>query len=242
MSDPDALADELARTAEQGVDVTSMARVGQAAMTSARAAGVGALTTGRWLVDIVLALGARIPPRDLATLEDQYGARGPALAEALIRTAGRASATVGAVAGAVVGAEELSPPTWLLVPAELVVETLFIAAIEMKLIAELNEVHGQPVRGTPAARGAALARAWGERRGVRPDMLLERGALGGLLGQGARRELARLVRRRLLSRMGRNLTALAPLLAGAVAGAEVNRRATVSLGNAVVRDLASSRR
>jgi hypothetical protein len=36
------------------------------------------------------------------------------------------------------------------------------------------------------------------------------------------------------------MSALAPFLAGAVAGAEVNRRATRSLGAAVVRDLVDS--
>src|SRR3954470_5466724 len=224
-TDPEALAAELARVTEGGVDPRSPAIAGGVAVRSARAAGAGALTTGRWLADVVLALGSKVPLRDLATLEAQHdGLRGEALAQALIRSAGRSSAAVGAVAGALVGAEELAPPAWLLVPAELLVETLLIAAIEMKLIAELGEVHGEPVTGTPTARGYALARAWAERRGVHPAMLLERGGLGGLMGQGARRELARLVRRRLLTRMGRNLTSLAPLLAGAVAGAEVNRR------------------
>jgi hypothetical protein len=62
---------------------------------------------------------------------------------------------------------------------------------------------------------------------------------GGGLGQPARREVARLLRRRLTRRALRNLPTLAPFLAGAVAGAEVNRRATRSLGEAVVRDLAA---
>jgi hypothetical protein len=39
-------------------------------------------------------------------------------------------------------------------------------------------------------------------------------------------------------RTARNTVSLAPFLAGAVAGAEVNRRATRALGEAVVRDLA----
>jgi hypothetical protein len=50
----------------------------------------------------------------------------------------------------------------------------------------------------------------------------------------------KLVRRRLVRRTARSLTALAPLLAGAVAGAEVNRRGTRSLAAAVVGDLAAS--
>ena len=39
----------------------------------------------------------------------------------------------------------------------------------------------------------------------------------------------------------RNTTSLLPFLIGAVAGAEVNRRATAGLGDAVVRDLADTR-
>ena len=49
----------------------------------------------------------------------------------------------------------------------------------------------------------------------------------------------RLVRRRLMRRTLRNTSSLAPFLIGAVAGAELNRRATASLGDAVVRDLAT---
>src|SRR5256885_30196 len=85
------------------------------------------------------------------------------------------------------------------------------------------------------AGAVAVARAWAERRGVTVMKLAEPAGLAAIVGQTTRREVARVVRRRLLRRMGRNLTALAPLLAGAVAGAEVNRRATLSLGEAVIR-------
>ena len=43
----------------------------------------------------------------------------------------------------------------------------------------------------------------------------------------------------MLRRTLRNTTSLVPFLIGAVAGAAVNRRATASLGDAVVRDLAA---
>jgi hypothetical protein len=39
----------------------------------------------------------------------------------------------------------------------------------------------------------------------------------------------------------RNTTSLVPFLIGAVAGAEVNRRATAHVGDAIVRDLAVAR-
>jgi hypothetical protein len=40
----------------------------------------------------------------------------------------------------------------------------------------------------------------------------------------------------------RNMSALAPLMAGAVAGAELNRRATRALGEKVARDLSNMQR
>ena len=67
------------------------------------------------------------------------------------------------------------------------------------------------------------------------------GGLGQVLGHGTRNEIMRLLRRRLMRRTLRNTSSLAPFLIGAVAGAEVNRRATANLGDAVVRDLAATR-
>ena len=52
-------------------------------------------------------------------------------------------------------------------------------------------------------------------------------------GSGARQQL----RARLVRRLGRNVSTLAPFLAGAVAGAELNRRETRKLGDALRTDL-----
>ena len=135
-------------------------------------------------------------------------------------------------------AEQLAPPAWLVIPMELVAETVAVATIELKLVAELHEVYGRPMPASPAERNLALVRAWAERRGITPATFAHRGGLRDALGRGARAEAIRLVRRRLAGRLGRSLSSLVPLLAGAVAGAEVNRRATRSLGEAVARDLA----
>jgi hypothetical protein len=107
----------------------------------------------------------------------------------------------------------------------------------MKLVAELQAACGRPITGTPAQRGLAVARAWADQRGVTPADLVQPGGLGQALGRSSRREVARVLQRRLTRRALRNLPTLAPFLVGAVAGAEVNRRATRSLGEAVVRDL-----
>ena len=209
-------------------------------VSSAHGAGLRALSSGKgmaeWLIDNV----PRIPVRDLDTLRSHHeGREGAALAGELITTASRMSAAVGAASGALMSAEELAPPAWLALPLELAVETLAVAAIELKLLAELHEVFGHPVEGSLSDRSIALVRAWAERRGVTPSSVARPGGVGDALGRGARNEVVRLVRRRLLGRLGRNLSSLAPMLAGAAAGAEVNRRATRGLGEAVVRDLAA---
>jgi hypothetical protein len=215
-----------------------LVRVTRMASRSARGAGGRAVASGRWLADMMLDAAPHLPIRDLGTLREHHqGLKGPALASALIRNASRAAAVVGAASGAMISAEEVAPPSWVAIPLELVVETAVIAALEMKLIAELHEVYGKPVKGTPSDRSIALARAWAERRGVSPAVL--GGGLGDVVGRSTRREVSRLLQRRMMLRTARNTVSLAPFLAGAVAGAEVNRRATRSLGEAVVRDLAA---
>ena len=185
-------------------------------------------------------MAPRVPIRDLATIRAHHdGLAGAALAAELIRAASRTSAAIGAATGAIVAAGELAPPSWVVIPFELAAETLLIALVEVKLIAELHEVFGHPVAGDSGARAGALLRAWAERRGVTAAMLAQPGGVADALGRGTRNELARLLRRRLAGRMGRNLSTLAPLLTGAVAGAEINRRATRSLGESVIRDLAA---
>jgi hypothetical protein len=229
-----------ALAATESPDEGTLRRTAALVRSSMRAAGARSVATGRWFADVVLAAAPHVPVRDVATLKaHHHGLEGPDLAGALIRSASRTTAGLGAVTGALAGAQELLPPTWLAIPVELAVETLTIVSIEMKLVAELHEVYGKPVPGTLAERGVAVARAWAEGRGVRPLDLARPGGVVQALGISTRRELTRLLQRRLARRALRSLSALAPLLAGAVAGAEVNRRATRSLGEAVVKDLVS---
>lgn len=234
--------DEVADLAEGRADVHLLARLAGQLATSARQAGARAVATGHWMAGLLLDVAPRIPIRDAATLQaDHGGLSGAALAGELIRKASRSSATIGAASGAVLSAEQFAPPTWITMPFELIVETVAIAVIELKLVGELHEVYGRPVQGNGTERTVILVKAWAERRGVTTAAVSTPGGVADALGKGTRNELVRLVRRRLVSRLGRNLSSLAPLLAGAVAGAEVNRRATRSLGEAVVRDLAAAR-
>jgi uncharacterized membrane protein len=104
-------------------------------------------------------------------------------------------------------------------------------AVELKLVAELHVVYGRAPQGPPAQVAAAYLGAWVAKRGL--DLGQGVPSLGVVLGTAARTQL----RNRIVRRFGRNLSTLAPLLAGAVAGAELNRRETRSLGAALVDDL-----
>jgi len=221
-------------------DRSSLAQAASLARASMKAAGTKSLATGRWLAETVIEVVPHIPIRDAATLSAQHGHRtGDRLADEVIRSASRTTAGLGAVAGALAGAQELLPPTWLAIPAELLVETLAVVAVEMKLVAELQEVYGMPVTGTSTERSVAIVRAWAESRGVTAGTLIRPGGMAQVLGRGTRQELTRMLQRRLLLRAMRSMSALAPLMAGAVAGAELNRRATRALGEKVRIDLAS---
>ena len=221
-------------------DRTTLSQVARLARDSMRAAGARSLATGQWLAETALETVPHIPVRDASTLSAQHGGlTGDRLADEVVRSACRTTAGLGAVAGALAGAHELIPPTWAAIPAELLVETLAVVAVEMKLVAELQEVYGMPVEGTPNERSMAIVRAWAESRGVTARALIQPGGLAQALGRGSRRELVHMLQRRLALRAMRSMSALVPLMAGAVAGAEMNRRATRSLGEKVVRDLSS---
>jgi hypothetical protein len=98
-------------------------------------------------------------------------------------------------------------------------------------VAELHVVYGRAPLGPPAQVAAAYVGAWAAKRGVDHPSGIP--ALGVVLGAAARQQL----RRRLARRLGRNLTTMAPFLTGAVAGAELNRRETRSLGEAMINEL-----
>ena len=79
--------------------------------------------------------------------------------------------------------EFAAPPTLLTAPVQLAAETLLVAAIEIKLLAELHEVYGVPA-DRPAARPSD-----GLRRGLdgaarhRPAVAVAAVVLPGLLGE-----------------------------------------------------------
>jgi hypothetical protein len=240
-----AVDEELARAvARVGTDEGQLRQVLGLAARSARTAGAKAVTSGRWLAEVALEVAEHIPVRDLRTLQEHHGGlSGSLLAGALIRSAARTTAAAGAATGALAAASETTPATWVSLPVELAAETLVVVAVEMKLVAELHEAAGIPLPGGLREKGQAVATSWADMRGLQPHDVLTivqaartgaggqlAGAAAGLLRRSARDQLITQLRRRLVRRTGRNLFSLTPLLIGAAAGAELNRRATRSLG------------
>jgi hypothetical protein len=187
-----------------------------------------------WAQDALLDVAPRLPVRDLDTLRRHYGGReGDALAAAMIRSASRVTAGIGAAGGGIAAVEWAAPPALVTAPVLIAAETVAVVAVEVKLIAELHEVYGSPVQGSATDKGAALLGAWAQRRGVSLSFLNPGRGITTILGTGLRKEL----RDRLVKRMGRNLTTIGPLLTGAAVAGELNRRATRSLGEAIRDDL-----
>jgi hypothetical protein len=207
-----------------------------AAQAAAKAGGGGWLPRPQRVlgavIDTLLEIAERLPVRDLDTLRIHHpGLSEDELADRIIRNASRATAAVGAAGGGIAAVEWVAPPTLLSAPVLITTETIAVAAVELKLIGELHEVYGAPVSGSAVQRATALLTSWASRRGVSP--LNPGGGMGAVLSTAARRE----IRDKLLRRFGRNLTTLGPFLTGAAVGAELNRRATRSIGEEIRNDL-----
>jgi hypothetical protein len=208
-----------------------LGRLARALATGASKARKNGTGRGRWLADVFLNIAPRIPIRDLHTLSAHHqGLTGEELADDLVRTAQKATMTVGAIGGALAAAEFAAPPLLLSAPAQLVAETIVVAAIEVKLLAELHETYGVRVEGTGAQRAVAFTAAWAKQRGVDP---LAPASVTLALGAATKTAL----RNRLMRTLGRHLTTLGPFLTGAVAGGALNRMATKRLGEAIRNDL-----
>ena len=220
-----------ARATGRGVRAGTQA-TGRRVLAGARAAGRGVRATRRGmgsgrgrLTEQVVAMAQRLRVRDQAALRAQFPGRSTEeIADALIEGAARASATVGGAVGAWAALPVL--PAY---PVEVATETLALIGIEVKLVAELHEAYGRPATGNTVDRMTAYVAAWAHRRGV--SMIPG----GVVLAAGS--PLARRLRWRLATRMGRSVFAVGPLLTGAVAGAMLNRQETRRLGHDVRTDL-----
>jgi hypothetical protein len=200
--------------------------VKQGLKAGARKSGDRARAGLAYITDRVIEIAPRIPVRDLATLRAQFPGLGPEqIAGRLVAGAANATSTVGAGVGA--AAMLPTPPA---MPAELAAEITGVAAIELKLIAELHEVYGVRPPGNLLQRSTAYLDSWSGERGIdvtKPSTI--NSALGG--------QMKRQLRQQIMKRMVRNLPNLMPFLVGAAVGAVMNRRDTKHLAERIRKDL-----
>lgn len=241
------VSDDVARLTESELNQSErrrlLARVASTAAKGARTGADGARSGARlmllgpkaavrWTLDTIIETAPRLPIRDAETIRRHYkGLYGDELAKAMVRNASRVTAAIGVAGGGLAALQWGSPPTLLTAPVLIAAETAAVVAVEIKLIAELHEVFGTPVQGTVGEKGGQLLTAWAHRRGV--SILHPARGLASVVSTGLRTEL----RDQLLRRMGKNFTTIGPFLTGAAVAAELNRRATKSLGEKVWQDL-----
>ncbi|MFF1637990.1 hypothetical protein ACFVXA_10210 [Streptomyces sp. NPDC058246] len=179
-----------------------------------------------YVADRIIDIAPRIPVRDLPTLRRQFPDLGPEqLADKLVAGAAAATSTVGAGIGA--AAMLPVPPA---MPTELAAEITGVAAIELKLIAELHEVYGLRPPGTLTQRSTAYLNSWSGERGIdvtKPSTI--NAALGG--------QMKRELRQQIMKRTVRDLPNLMPFMVGAAVGAVMNRRDTKRLAARIRKDL-----
>ncbi|MFF4833164.1 hypothetical protein [Streptomyces sp. NPDC001315] len=179
-----------------------------------------------YLADRIIEIAPRVPVRDLGTLRRQFPGLGPEqLADKLVAGAANATSSVGAGIGA--AAMLPVPPA---IPTELAAEITGVAAIELKLIAELHEVYGVRPPGQLKDRSTAYLRSWSGERGID---VLKPATVNSALGGKMKREL----RQQIMKRTVRDLPNLMPFMVGAAVGAVMNRRDTKKLAARIRADL-----
>ncbi|MBD0838188.1 hypothetical protein [Streptomyces sp. TRM68416] len=179
-----------------------------------------------YLADRIIENAPRIPVRDLAALRRQFPGLGPEqLADKLVAGATAATSTVGAGVGA--AAMLPVPPA---MPTELAAEITGVAAIELKLIAELHEVYGVRPPGNLKQRSTAYLDSWSGERGID---VTKPSTMSSALNSHMKVQL----RQQIMKRTVRNLPNLMPFMVGAAVGAVMNRRDTRKLAERIRADL-----
>ncbi len=193
--------------------------------------GTAAVGRGRVLSELLLEAVPHIPIRDHSTLVEHYnGLTGEALADALVSHAKRTTTAIGIAGGAVAAAEWAAMPLLLAIPLEVVVETIAVALVEVKLVAELHAVYGIEVPGSSTQRAMSFAGSWSNKRGVDP---LRPWTIPNVLGIAGRQTLGK----RMIARFARNLGTVIPFFVGAGIGAVVNRGETDKMARELRVDL-----
>ncbi|MFE1286812.1 hypothetical protein [Streptomyces sp. NPDC058751] len=188
--------------------------------------GVRARAGLAYVTERIIDIAPRVPVRDLATLRRQFPGLGPEeIADKLVAGAAAATSTVGAGVGA--AAMLPVPPA---MPTELAAEITAVAAIELKLIAELHEVYGLRPRGNLKQRSMAYLQSWSGERGIDVAKPM---TINAALGGQMKREL----RQQIMKRTVRDLPNLMPFMVGAAVGAVMNRRDTRRVAGHIRKDL-----
>ncbi|MFF3349325.1 hypothetical protein [Streptomyces sp. NPDC002779] len=196
------------------------------ALEGVRKGGSRAKAGLAYLADRIIDNAPRVPVRDLATLRRQFPGLGPEqLADKLVAGAMTATSTVGAGVGA--AAMLPVPPA---MPAELAAEVTGVAAIELKLIAELHEVYGVRPPGNLKQRSTAYLDSWSGERGID---VTKPATVSTALNSHMKHQM----RQQIMKRMVRNLPNLMPFMVGAAVGALMNRRDTKKLADRIRADL-----
>jgi len=187
--------------------------------TTLRSADNASRSGSKFFGDLARDIAPRIPVRDLETLKaHHHGLEGEALADALVETAATAAGALGA-AGGIAAARTALRRNPVTLAAQVLAEPLAVAAIEIKLLAELHEVYDVQVPGSGTVRARHFAAAWASARGINP---LDPTAAPASLGSGLKGQLGG----RIATRLGSRFVRTGPLLAGAAAGGLVNGKGT----------------
>ncbi|MDQ4037223.1 MAG: hypothetical protein M3313_02445 [Actinomycetota bacterium] len=198
-----------------------------------RVSGKGAVVGGSFLAELLASTATRLPLRDKQTLVRQHpGQDTEQLADSLEAAASKVSGAIGGAAGGLAAAQWLATPSLVAIPIELAAETLLIAAVELKLVAELHEIYDARPPGELSDRATAYLGSWTAQRGLR-----DQGQTVGLASRLASAGTIAL-RKRITGRLARNLGSFLPFLAGAVIGARYNSSGTRKLSQRLRADLA----
>ncbi|MES4887484.1 hypothetical protein [Streptomyces sp. NPDC096012] len=198
----------------------------QRAREGARKGGSRARAGLAYLADRIIEMAPRVPVRDLAALRRQFPGLGPEeLADKLVAGAAAGTSAIGAGVGA--AAMLPVPPA---MPTELAAEITGVAAVELKLIAELHEVYGVRPPGNLKTRSTAYLSSWSGERGID---VMKPSTYDTALGGRMKRQL----RQQIMKRMVRDLPNLTPFMVGAAVGAVMNRRDTRRLAARIRADL-----
>ena len=238
----EAFGETIAELADESIDDAQRRRALGRLASQLRRRGVGDLfkprSAMRWVADAIGEGVPHLPIRSVEVLRTHFpGLTDDEIGDRLVRNAARATGAIGVAGGSIAAVEWTATPTLLTAPVLLATETVAVVAVEIKLVAELHEVYGQPVAGNVAQRSIALLKSWSERRGVNP-LAAGTAISSAILATGVRKEL----RDRLLRRFGRNLTSYGPMLTGAAVASYLNRRATLALAGQVRADLRRNQR